>query len=112
MLYISSSIIIILSADRSTRGKSFGAQNVENPPKRRKTIKPINELLANANSTDIQQKLFALQVLTFVFDRIVVDVESLKQYLEPLLHCLSDDNANIVSWALLVLTRYSIHGVD
>ena len=112
MLYISASIIIVLSADRSTREKSSGAQYVENPPKRRKTIKPINEILADANSTDMQQKLFALQVLTFVFDRIVVDVVSLKHYLEPLLHCLSDDNANIVSWALLVLTRYSIHRAD
>lgn len=109
LLYISASIILVLSADDSARGKSVEANIVENPPKRRKLNKPINEILADAKSTDVQRKLFALQVLTFVFDRIVVDVESLKHYLEPLLQCLSDDNANIVSWALLVLTRYSIH---
>lgn len=109
LLYISASIILVLSADDSVRGKSVEANNVENPPKRRKLNKPINEILADAKSTDVQRKLFALQVLTFVFDRIVVDVESLKHYLEPLLQCLSDDNANIVSWALLVLTRYSVH---
>lgn len=109
MLYISASIILVLSADDSARGKSVDAPSVENPPKRRKLDKPINEILADAKSTDVQRRLFALQVLAFVFDRIVVDVESLNHYLEPLLQCLSDDNANIVSWALLVMTRYSVH---
>ncbi|MCJ1468855.1 Serine/threonine-protein kinase tel1 [Pseudocyphellaria aurata] len=104
MLYISASIVLVLSADDSTRGKSAEAHEVENPPKRRRLDKPVNELLADTRSTDLQRKIFALQVLTFVFDRIVVDVGSLNPYLEPLLQCLSDDNANIVSWALLVLT--------
>lgn len=109
LLYISASIILILSADDSARGNPVEAFNDENPAKRRKLDKPINEILADAKSTDLQRKLFALQVLTFIFDRIVVDVESLNHYLEPLLQCLSDDNANIVSWALLVLTRYLVH---
>lgn len=112
MLYISASIVLVLSADDSARGKSAEAHEVENPPKRRRLDKPVNQLLADARSTDVQRKLFALQVLTFVFDRIVVDVESLNHYLEPLLQCLSDDNANIVSWALLVLTRYSVYRTD
>lgn len=112
MMYISASIILVLSADDSARGKSLEVHNVENPPKRRKLNKPINEILGDATSIDVQRKLFALQVLTFVFDRIVVDAESLKHYLESLLQCLSDDNANIVSWTLLALTRYSFHRAD
>ena len=109
ILYISASIILVLSADDNVRGKSTENDKLENPLKRRKLNKPIDEIVDLTKSLDMQERLFALQVLTFVFDRIVIDIDNLQPYLETLLLCLSDDNATIAAWSLLVLTRYLNH---
>lgn len=109
ILYICASIVLVLSADDNVRGKSTESDKFENPPKRRKLNKPINDILELTKSSEIQNRFFAIQVLAFVFDRIVIDIDSLQPYLESLLLCLSDDNATIAAWALLALTRYLHH---
>lgn len=106
LLYISASIAIVLSDDTRTRGQSLECDEDENSPKRQKLIKPLDEIFELTKSPETQEKLFALQVLGFVFDRMVVDVDSLQRYLEVMQLCLSDDQANIVSWGMLALTRY------
>lgn len=106
ILYISASIVLVLSADDNVRGKSTEKDKSENPTKRRKLNKPIDEIMELTKSSEMQEKLFALQVLTFVFDKIVVDIDILQTYLESVLSCLSDDNSTVAAWALLVLTRY------
>lgn len=104
LLYISASIVLVLSA-WDARGRDSA---LEHPPKRRKLNSPVDDLLELTKTSDMQDRLFALQVLTFVFDKLVIDIEYLQHYIESLLSCLSDDTANVVSWALLALARYSI----
>ncbi len=109
LLYISASIVLVLSGDIAC-GRSIDDE-IEKPSKRRRLNKPIDDILELTKRADVQDRLFALQVLAFVFDRIVVDIDNLQRYLESFISCLSDDTPNIASWALLVLTRYLIHSL-
>lgn len=108
VLYISASIVLVLSAWDAARGRFHENNTLEHPPKRRKLNSPVNDLLELTKTSEMLDRLFALQVLAFVFDKLVVDIDNLQHYIESLLSCLSDDTANIVSWALLALARYSI----
>ena len=109
-LYIAAAIAVALSADVAVTGesvkKSFGSENFDSPAKRRRLSKPLDEVLKFTQSSQASQKLFSLQVLTFVFDVLVFDVENFGGYLEAFLPCMSDDNGSIASWAMLALTRY------
>lgn len=108
LLYISASIVLVLSTWDTVRGRFLEDSTHEHPPKRRKLNSSVDVLLELTKTSEMLDRLFALQVLTFVFDKIVVDIDNLQHYIESLLSCLSDDTANIVSWALLALARYSI----
>lgn len=108
LLYISASIVLVFSAWDAARGRFLEHSTLEHPPKRRKLNSPVDDLLELTKTSDMLDRLFALQVLTFVFDKIVVDIDNLQHCIESLLSCLSDDTANVVSWALLALARYSI----
>lgn len=107
LLYISASIVLVLSARDAAHRSFLSDSTLEHPSKRRKLNSLVDDLLELTKTSDMLDRLFALQVLTFVFDKIVVDIENLQHYIESLLSCLSDDIANVVSWALLALTRYS-----
>lgn len=108
LLYISASIVLVLSAWDSARGRFLEDSTLEQPHKRRKLNSPLDDLLELTKSSEMLDRLFALQVLAFVFDKIVVDIDNLQHYIESLLSCLSDDTTNVISWALLALARYSV----
>lgn len=50
------------------------------------------------------EKLYALKMLAFVFDALEFDESALQDRLGKLLLCLSDDDAVVASWAMLVMT--------
>lgn len=110
LLYITASIAVALSADVAAVGesieKSLDVEKSDYPTKRRKLIKPLDDILKFTQSSQASQKLFSLQVLTFVFDVLIFDIENFQGYLDAFLSCMADDNGSIASWAMLALTRY------
>lgn len=109
-LQITASIVVALSADvtivREINETSLNVEKVDHPTKRRKLIKPLDDMLKFTQSSQNSQRLFSLQLLTFVFDMLVFDIENFQEYLDAFLSCMADDNGPIASWAMLVLTRY------
>ncbi len=105
LLSIYASLIISLDIDFKIREKTVQTGDFENPPKRQKLAKNLDDVFQSTKSTETAQKLFALQVLIFVFDKLPVEGDGLTWNLEALLPCLSDENGFVASWAMLVLTR-------
>lgn len=107
LLSIYASLVIALDSDLKISVDSI--DEIENRPKRRKLTKNLDDIFKFTKSTDTTQKLFALQVLTFVFDKLPLEVDDgLDWNWEVLLPCLSDDSGTVASWAMLALTRYAI----
>ena len=110
LLSIYASLIIALDSGLKTGEKVVQADNIENRPKRRKLTKNLDDIFQCTKSVDTTQRLFALQVLTFVFDKLPTEDDvGLDWNWEVLLPCLSDDSGVVASWAMLALTRCAIH---
>lgn len=105
LLSIYASLIVALDSDLKICEKMVSTDGFENRQKRQKLTNNLDDIFRSINSTDTTQKLFALQVLTFVFDKLTFGVDEMELNLEVLLPCLSDDNGFVASWAMLVLTR-------
>jgi serine-protein kinase ATM len=105
LLSIYASLILGLDSDLKIREKIAQADELENPPKRRKVTRNLDDIFQSVRTTETTQKLFALQVLTFVFAKLPVEGDGLDWNLEALLPCLSDDNGSVASWAMLALAR-------
>lgn len=110
LLYIYASIVVALDAGTAIDENKVQRDDPHNPSKRPRLSKPLDDIFQLTKSLQISEKLFALQVLTFVFDVLLGDDEILLGYLESVSPCLSEDNGTIASWAMLVLTRYASLG--
>ena len=108
LLSTHASLILALDSDSRHFQKIVDVDDFETPSKRRKLTKHLDDIFQSTRSTDTSQKLFALQVLTFVFDKLAPEAVQLDWDLEALLPCLSDENGFVASWAMLVLTRCAI----
>ena len=110
LLSIYASLVMALDSDLKSGEQIVPPDEIENRPKRRKLTKNLDDVFQLTKSADTTQKLFALQVLTFVFDKLPLEVDhGLDWNWEMLLPCLSDDSGVVASWAMLALTRYAIH---
>lgn len=110
LLSIYASLVIALDSDLKIREKIIQTDDFESCPKRRKVATNLDDVFQSTKSTDTTQKLFALQVLTFVFDKLPLEVDDgLDWNWEVLLPCLSDDSGIVASWAMLALTRYAVN---
>lgn len=105
VLSIYASLTLALDTDLQVCEKIAQTDDYENRPKRRKITNHVDEVFHFINSTDTTQRIFALQVLTFIFDKLPPEFVDLDWNLEALLPCLSDDNGLVASWAMLVLAR-------
>lgn len=106
LLSLYASLVIALDSELKFGEMVVQTDDIENRPKRRKLTKNLDDIFQFTRSTDTTQKIFALQVLTFVFDKLPLEVDDgLDWNWEVLLPCLSDDSGVVASWAMLALTR-------
>lgn len=106
LLYISAAIIVLLETDAISRDKIDGLDEHVNPSKRQKLTHPLDEIFYLAKDSDTGKKLYALQMLLFIFDTYDFDDDTLETHLRFLLSVLSDDDGLIASWTMLVMASY------
>jgi len=102
----SAAAIVELEIDTRAREKPFDQDEIQVPAKRQRLTHPLDDLLRFARGSLLPEKLYALQMLVFVFDSLNFDQSALHGYLDVLLPCLSDDDGLISAWATLALTSY------
>lgn len=106
LIHLSSAIVLALQKDASRLDGPVDADSFENPPKRRRVTRPLDEIFQFIRGPRTPEKLYALQVLTFVFESLDFDEDSLQAHLNSLLPCVSDDDGSIASWTMLTMTWY------
>ena len=103
LIYSSAAIMVALEHETMMNERSI--KNVlEFPPKRQRLTHPLDDLFTILKESDFSEKVYALQMLVFVFDTLVIDEAPLKERLDVLLPYLSDDNGLIISWASFAMT--------
>ena len=103
---LASTAAVIAALEHATiaRAKSLQTDEHDLPPKRQRLSHPTDDLFALTKSSTPSEKLYALKVLVFVFDKVGYDENALQGRLDMLLPCLSDDDGLIVSWAMFAMT--------
>lgn len=76
----------------------------EPPQKRLKIATELDDLLSLTSSSNISERLCALQTVTFLAQDVMLSPKQLTLALERLSICCSEDNSSIASWALLALS--------
>lgn len=113
LLSMYASLVIALDSDLNTCEKIVQADDIDNRPKRRKLTKNLDEIFQCTKSADMTQRLFALQILIFVFEKLPLEVDDVLEWnWEVLLPCLSDGSGVVASWAMLTLTRSAVHYIQ
>ena len=103
LISLSAAIIVALEHNTATHEHPTRPDAEGNRAKRQRLTRPIDAIFDITKESD---KLYALQMLVFVFDSFELEEEALQGKLEMLLLCLSDDNSLITSWAMLVMNSY------
>ena len=74
--------------------------------KRQRLEQPMDDILHQVKGQIPAEKLYALQILLFIYDSLPFDEGTLQRHLDTLLPCLSESDGSIVSWAMLAMTSY------
>ena len=104
LLHISASIIVAIHSGELLHNIKNGDVNHDPPLKRQRLAGALDDILQLAKAPTASEKLYALQVLVFVFDKLTMDSRTLETIVDLLLPCASDDNGSIASWAMMALT--------
>ena len=104
LMSISAAIMVALEVDTAVHEKATELYIGDHISKRQRLAHPIDDLFRLTQTPRLSERLYALQLLAFVFDALEFDESVLQDQLEKLLLCLSDDDASIASWAMLVMT--------
>lgn len=73
--------------------------------KRRKKEMPIDSVIRRLKLPGPADRLYALQMLCFLFVMVQLDSTVLQVYMETILQYVSDKNASSCSWAMLAILR-------
>jgi len=100
----SAAVLVVLEKDTMSREVLVNTDQTDNPPKRQRLTRPLDDIFNFIKGSVSSEKQYALQVLVFIFDNMQFDEGSVQGHLDLLLPCLSDDDGSIASWAMLVMT--------
>ena len=104
LLASSAAIIVELENDIIVQETSLHSDEHNLPPKRQRLTHPFDDLFKLAKGPEASEKIYALQILVFVFEMASFDENALEGHLEMLLPCLSEDDGSVVSWAIITMT--------
>lgn len=104
---IARSATIMVALENSLKAEdSADRDDVHHIPKRQRLERPLDDVLRLMKGTILPEKLYALQILVFVFEDLKFDESSLQGYLESILPCVSHNDGLIASWAMVVMASY------
>lgn len=105
VIYISASMIASLNRRWEALDDRANGVNGGHGTKRRKIESPIDSVFQRLKSSTLADKIYAMQVLCFLFDMGKVRPALLLGYLETMLQQVLDRNASVCSWAMLAIRR-------
>jgi len=106
LLQMSASILVAIDSNPDVNDLQNGNDDLDPPPKRQRMAGALDDVFRLTKASAGPEKLYALQVLVFIFDKHTVDIGKLEEIVHSLLSCASDDNGSIASWAIMALTWY------
>lgn len=108
LIHVTASIVVALSGRREAQEGRANPTETHPTTKKRKTENPVDSLFQRVRLSALTDKIYALQVLCFVFDSVECESSILQGYIEMILQYVSDKSNSLCSWAMLALTRYAI----
>ncbi|KAL9028833.1 MAG: hypothetical protein Q9196_002848 [Gyalolechia fulgens] len=105
LIYVSASIIATLGKHSIALDDHAKTENAKHASKRRKQENPIDSVLQRLRFSTLTDKLYATQIMCFLFDVVQFESSILLAYIEIILQCVSDKNSSLCSWAMLAITR-------
>lgn len=106
LLHMSASILITIHCESAVHEMQNGSANPDPPLKRRRMTGVLDDILDFMKGPTTSEKMYALQVLVFVLDKLTVDIGTLEEIVNLLIPCASDDNGSIASWAIMALVWF------
>ena len=103
-LDVATSILATLEISRLSLSLAAGADDFATPRKRRKVTSAIDTLLQSLGSASTSERLVSLQSLAFITGKITFDDENVLKILESMTPILSNDNSDLVNWAMIALS--------
>lgn len=100
----SAAVLVVLENDNSIHGSQVNIDEINYQRKRQKLTRPLDDIFSFIKGSISMEKQYALQILVFIFDKMQFDESSLQGNLDLLMPYLSDDDALIASWTMLVMT--------
>lgn len=103
------SAFIIASLNRRWEALDDRANDAgdEHLSKRRKTETPLDSVFQRLKLPALADRVYAMQVLCFLFHMVPFEPSVLQGYLETILQYISDKDTSLCSWAMLALLRYA-----
>ena len=111
LLHMSASILVAIHSEAGVDAMPNVNADFDPPPKRQRIGGALDNLLQLTKASRPSEKLYALQALVFVFDKLTLDIGNLEATVHLLLPCASDDNGLIASWAIIALTWCVSHSM-
>ncbi|KAL8785072.1 MAG: hypothetical protein Q9213_003577 [Squamulea squamosa] len=105
LISVTASIVTILHGRGQTSNDLLGSPNAHRAKKRRKREDPVDMLFQRLKMSSTADKVYALQVLCFVFDMTQIEPAALHGHIEIILTHVFDKSSLICSWSMLALTR-------
>ena len=107
LLSRSAAITVALENSADAREDPMNREEVQDS-KRQKLERPMDDILHLVKGLLLPEKLYGLQILIFIYEKIPFDEGTLQRHLDALLPCLSESDGSIVSWAMLAMTSYVV----
>ena len=74
--------------------------------KRQRLEHPMDDILHFIKGSLLSEKLYGLQLMLFIYEKLTFDEGALQCHLDALLPCLSESDGSIVSWAIIAVSSY------
>ncbi|KAL9584487.1 MAG: hypothetical protein Q9203_004640 [Teloschistes exilis] len=103
LLLVTASIIVTISRRMGPKEHAGGPDAMRQVTKRRKTEDAIDSLFQLVKFSALAEKIYALQILCFIFDSMQFEPSMLKTYIETILYHISDKSSSLCSWAMLAI---------
>lgn len=104
IIKVSAMLLVHLMKCQQSRVKQKRLVNL-NEAKRQKRASHMDETAQWLDSPMVANRIYALQVLAFVFELYPLDQDTLRFFLELLLSHLSHDDSNAVPWHIFAIAR-------
>ena len=104
LLHITASVLVAIQDEEFDHRLRHENVDHDPPSKRQRLTGALDDILLLTKAPTAPERLYALQTLVFVFDCLAMDRRTLRDVVDNLLSCASDENALIASWAIMALT--------